>query len=172
MRRLSAEACRDDMAGTRQRGAAIDDSPLKEVSYDHSFRGCPHEPDRALPRPSGLGLCAMADYRARLAIRHIEQHLRHSIDWPALARSLRLSASGLRAIFRRETGLSPAQYQKQRRLEVARGLLCTKLMTVKEVADAVGIGDTSHFVRDFAKKFGLSPTRYRQKHFHVDKPAS
>ena len=51
-----------------------------------------------------------------------------------------------------------------KRMETAAELLRTTHLLVKEVAARVGIHDDSHFVRDFAKVYGLSPTTYRKAH--------
>jgi transcriptional regulator GlxA family with amidase domain len=44
---------------------------------------------------------------------------------------------------------------------VAKQLLETTFMSVKEVMFAVGINDLSHFVRDFSKRYGKTPAKYR-----------
>ncbi|ERR1700731_938801 len=77
-----------------------------------------------------------------------------------LARSVALSASRLRHIFKRETGVTPAQFLGQKKLEQARELLETSHLSVKEVAAQVGIPNQSHFVRVFKKAYGLPPGRY------------
>jgi len=47
-------------------------------------------------------------------------------------------------------------------MEKAALLLGTTFLSVKEIADKAGLGDTSHFVRDFKKMFGATPTAYRR----------
>lgn len=87
--------------------------------------------------------------------------LRRDVPLNRLAQSLNLSESRLRHLFKAETGVSPVQYLKAQRMQKARKLLETTFLNVKEVMLKVGAKDTSHFIRDFRKAFGLSPSQYR-----------
>ena len=87
--------------------------------------------------------------------------LRREIQLDELARSLNLSASRLRHLFKKEMGVSPVQYLKAQRMLKARELLESTFLNVKEVMLKVGVKDKSHFIRDFKKTFGLSPSLYR-----------
>jgi transcriptional regulator GlxA family with amidase domain len=66
-------------------------------------------------------------------------------------------------VFRSKTGMSPVQYLKCLRMEKARYLLQSSSLTVREISSRVGIPDDSHFVRDFKKAYGATPTTYRTK---------
>lgn len=57
--------------------------------------------------------------------------------------------------------MSPGQYLKALRLEKARGLLEATSLSVKEVRARVGMQDQSHFVRDFNRVYGVTPSQYR-----------
>ena len=72
------------------------------------------------------------------------------------------------AMFKAETGQSPAHYYKSLRIAKARELLESDeaaTLSVKEVAVRVGVHDLSHFARDFEQQFGVSPKHYRARHF-------
>lgn len=92
--------------------------------------------------------------------------LRHEMLINELAKSLNLSESRLRHLFKKETGVSPIQYLKAQRIESARKLLETTFLSVKEVMLRVGAKDKSHFIRDFKKAFGLSPSQYRAQYLN------
>ena len=47
------------------------------------------------------------------------------------------------------------------KMQEAKRLLETTFLTVKEVAHHVGLGDESHFVRDFKRLYGHSPGQHR-----------
>jgi AraC-like DNA-binding protein len=47
-------------------------------------------------------------------------------------------------------------------MQRASTLLENTFMSVKEISHEVGFRDVSHFVRDFKKLFGTSPTSYRR----------
>ena len=68
----------------------------------------------------------------------------------------------LSKIFKDITGVSPINYLIQIRLTKARQLLeKEEVLTVKEVAKAVGYEDAYHFSKSFKKHFGLSPSMVR-----------
>jgi AraC-like DNA-binding protein len=80
-----------------------------------------------------------------------------------LAETINLSKSRFKELFKQKTQLSPIQFVRHLRFEKAKELLKTTHLTVKETGFAVGINDQSGFVRDFKKKYGLTPTEYRNK---------
>ena len=88
-----------------------------------------------------------------------------------LAQLVNLSASRLRHLFKTETGKTPAQYLKYLRLQKAELLLRTTFLTVKEIVNLVGLMTGSHFVRDFRKAYGLTPTMYRSAARSATPPA-
>ncbi len=78
-----------------------------------------------------------------------------------LSRSVNLSCSRLRHVFRVETGMSWGRFVKSVRIERAKNLLAGSYLRVKEVCGKVGINDESQFVRDFRRAVGMTPARYR-----------
>lgn len=56
------------------------------------------------------------------------------------------------------------QYRKSLRMRMAKRLLETTFLNVKEIMLEVGFKDESNFVRDFKKCYGLSPTMYRARY--------
>jgi len=102
--------------------------------------------------------------RIHQAMRLMTADLRREIQFDELARSVNLSASRLRHLFKDETGISPVQYLKAQRMQKARTLLETTFLNLKEVMHQAGFTDRSHFVRDFKKAYGLPPLQYRNQH--------
>jgi AraC-like DNA-binding protein len=78
-----------------------------------------------------------------------------------LSRSVNLSPSRLRHIFRVETGMPWGRFVKNVRIERAKNLLASSYLRVKEVCCKVGMDDESQFVRDFRRNVGMTPARYR-----------
>lgn len=81
-----------------------------------------------------------------------------------LARSVNLSKSRLRHLFKREMGVSPLRYFKEQKMRKAKELLESTFLNVKEVMLKVGIKDRRHFARDFKKAYGLPPARHRSEY--------
>jgi AraC-like DNA-binding protein len=85
---------------------------------------------------------------------------RKSLD--ELAASVNLSASRLRVLFKRDTQRTIPQYIKHLKLQRAQELLRKTYLRVTEIADHLDFDDASHFVRDFKREFGVTPTGYRK----------
>lgn len=102
--------------------------------------------------------------RIHKAMRLMTTDLRRELQLDEVARSVNLSASRLRHLFKDETGLSPVQYLKAQRMQKAKTLLETTFLSLKEVMHQSGFTDRSHFVRDFRKAYGLPPLKYRNRH--------
>lgn len=58
------------------------------------------------------------------------------------------------------TGMPPADYVRQMRLQLAAELLLTHQYTVTEVAERSGFNDAKYFREVFKKYYGVSPTQY------------
>jgi transcriptional regulator GlxA family with amidase domain len=117
-----------------------------------------------------------SDPRVIVIVEVFRQHLARRVTVDELSAIVGLSASGLPRLFKQQMGCSIGRWQKDERLRAARFLLCTTCLSVKEINAAVGNQDLSHFVRDFERAFGLSPTRFRRMKFdasallRTDKP--
>ena len=61
------------------------------------------------------------------------------------------------------TGMTPGEYIRVTRLEMAAKLLRTTQLTVQEVMYRSGFGSKSYFYKEFASRFGASPKEYRIK---------
>lgn len=84
-----------------------------------------------------------------------------------VAKEVNVSVSYLYRLFKSEVGITIVQYIHEQRLEKARKLLEETFSQVNQVGFEVGIRDQSHFVRDFKKKYGLTPTEYRKQHWKI-----
>jgi AraC-like DNA-binding protein len=78
-----------------------------------------------------------------------------------MAESVNLSPPYFCYLFKTITGVPPAKYLKSLRLEQSATLLTTTFLSVKEIVRRVGLADESHFVRDFKRHYGMTPTEYR-----------
>jgi AraC family transcriptional regulator, arabinose operon regulatory protein len=104
------------------------------------------------------------DQRVQIALALLKEDLRKELSPDDLARAVNLSPSRFRHIFKAEVGTSPRRYLHTLRLEYARELLETSLLSVKQIVACIGINDRSHFDREFKRAYGLSPIRYRAAH--------
>ena len=79
-----------------------------------------------------------------------------------MAGTVGLSRSRLKDLFRQETGMSIRAYSKELRPQRACELLRTTYLSIKEVRVQSGIPNGPNFDRDFKKRFGMTPSAYRE----------
>lgn len=82
-----------------------------------------------------------------------------------MAESVNLSAPYFCFLFKSITGMPPAKYLKTLRMQEAATLLTTTFLSVKEIVRRVGLADESHFVRDFKRHYGVTPSEFRNTSF-------
>jgi AraC family transcriptional regulator len=87
--------------------------------------------------------------------------LHRKLPLQELAAAAGLSVSRLCHLFKHYAGIGPGQYLKLLRLQRAKKLLETSLLSVKEIAGGLSYHDASRFIEDFRKAYGLPPLRYR-----------
>lgn len=97
--------------------------------------------------------------RVSLAIQYIRRDFAKSIRVETLAQQAAMSVSAFHRHFKAVTALSPLQYQKRVRLLQARTLLVANAKSVTHAAFEVGYESATQFSRDYARVFGLPPSR-------------
>lgn len=78
-----------------------------------------------------------------------------------LAQQLGVSKRTLNRRFQMALNTSPMQYLQKRRLAVAEELLKTSNLSIADIADQIGYGDTQLFARHFKKHYNVVPSHYR-----------
>lgn len=95
--------------------------------------------------------------------RFIEAHLANRLSVADLAREACLSEAHFRHCFRRQTGLTPWQYVRRRRLEAARRLLDESHLPLAEVAALAGFSNQSALSHACREAYGHPPGRLRRR---------
>jgi AraC family transcriptional regulator len=103
------------------------------------------------------------DRRIEASIKAIQKDLSNNVPVHELAQQVRLSTGHFIRLFKAETSLSPKQYARCLKMRRAEALLDGSFLSVKEIAACVGMGDRSHFSRDFKKLYGRTPTHLRYR---------
>lgn len=109
------------------------------------------------------------DRRIEASIKAIHDEIDRNVPVRELARQVRLSTGHFIRLFKAETSLSPKQYVRRVRLEQAEALLNGSFLSVKEIAASLGVGDRSHFSRDFKKLHGRTPAHFRGRNWTPSK---
>jgi len=116
-----------------------------------------HLSSNAAPSPPGL----------RMQVNHLVQRRNEIRTVHAIAQSLGISESHLRARFRASCGVSVCQHLRRLRLERASGLLRLTTNSVTEISDRCGFSSIYSFSRSFHDAFGVSPRSYRTLGFQI-----
>ncbi len=93
---------------------------------------------------------------------HLLQHSADEIDMEQLSRTLGLSYSRFRSLFKEHTGSSPHQYLLSIRINKACELLRHTDLPVSEIAERTGFASTYYFSRLFKQKTGFAPSAYKK----------
>ncbi|MGO4569668.1 AraC family transcriptional regulator N-terminal domain-containing protein [Rhizobium sp. 2YAF20] len=97
--------------------------------------------------------------RIGVAIQWIRENFAKPLRVDALADMAALSVSAFHRHFKAVTALSPLQYQKHVRLLHARSLLIGGEGNATSIAFHVGYESPNQFSREYARQFGLPPSR-------------
>lgn len=91
--------------------------------------------------------------------------IREKINTPLLpeeiAASLNMSYTWFRRMFRQYTGLAPAQYITQLKIQKAKEMLSVSNKNIKEIAIDLGFESIDYFSTQFRKQTGQTPTQFR-----------
>ncbi|MEJ0105164.1 MAG: AraC family transcriptional regulator [Bacteroidota bacterium] len=77
---------------------------------------------------------------------------------PELAKSIAISESKLKTLFKAVYGFPPYEYFQKHRMEKARVMLLSKKYSIKDVGYAVGYANLSNFTLAFKKQFNQLPS--------------
>lgn len=91
------------------------------------------------------------------------ENLHTEISQEEIARSIGLGYSQYRKKFKEYTGVSPARFQINLRINKARDLLITSNQSVKEIAFKTGFDSADYFYRQFKSRSGVTPSEFRVK---------
>ena len=102
----------------------------------------------------------------REAQRHVVENVAGELSVEALAARAHMSPRHFARAFRAETGVTPARYVEQVRLEAARRLLEETSEPIAAVAVRCGFGTPETMRRVFLRAFDVGPAEYRRR-FHA-----
>jgi AraC-like DNA-binding protein len=102
------------------------------------------------------------DLRTQRVKRFIELHAFENISLADIAASVGVSPFTCIRQFKIAAGVTPLRYLTQVRIERAQVLLKNQRLTMREVANQVGIRDRYYFTRWFSKAVGMPPQAFRE----------
>jgi len=108
--------------------------------------------------------------RLARAIAHIEQNYMTIESIRELAAMVKVSERHFSRLFRELCQSSPWEYIIGRRLNYACQLLCCSDISISEIAQITGFGDSNYFCRSFRGYYGMSPRMYRNAYVSRGRP--
>jgi len=139
-----------------RRGDLVDDLAIERNLIDIAL-----EHDRMFrERRAGLGEAEqlLANVRTLIAA-----HPDHPLEVDALAKAAGMSRSAYAHRFAKLTGLAPARYILQMRLDDVRRGLLEGDETLADLAVRTGFADANHLCKAFRRHYHQSPGQYRQQ---------
>lgn len=100
--------------------------------------------------------------KIRMACLTMRDSLNTNISIEELANSLNIGYSYFRQMFRKYTGMAPAQYHLNLRIQKAKELILSSDMSIKEIAFKLGFESNQYFSRIFTGKCGITPIKFRK----------
>lgn len=97
----------------------------------------------------------------RQAIDYISANFNKPIKISQISKSIHISEKYLSTLFKKETGISLVSYIEQVRLQEACRLLTYTDLTYSQIADNLSFSSQSYFIKQFKKKYSLTPMQYR-----------
>jgi len=101
------------------------------------------------------------DARIARVLEAMERQMAEPFTVCDLAAIAGLSPSRFAHLFRRTVGMSPLRHLHTLRMRRAQQLLETSSLPIRDVMQQVGWRDPSHFSKNFKRRFGVAPRRYR-----------
>ena len=105
--------------------------------------------------------------------RHAEEMYKTDISLSEHAKTYQKNEKYLGRLFKKEMGMTYAEYKKECRLEFAESMIAHGDDRIIDIAFECGFNNISYFNRTFQKKYGMSPTEYRlhkkENHHHSQK---
>lgn len=93
-------------------------------------------------------------------LRYLNRHYAE-VSLNDLAERFHYSPSQLSKLIKRYVGCSFLEFVRRKKLEKAAALLVSGDLPIKDVAEAAGFSDSSHFYRTFRDSYGMTPLEYR-----------
>lgn len=101
--------------------------------------------------------------KIKLMLVYIHEHYAEKISIPELAAAAFLSERECFRVFRDYLHMTPVEYMKNYRLQIACRMLAKGQETVTSVSQSCGLGSSSYFGKVFKEYIGCTPVEYRLK---------
>ncbi|NLI89322.1 MAG: AraC family transcriptional regulator [Epulopiscium sp.] len=98
-----------------------------------------------------------------LAIKYINENIHEQINIGDLSKKLYMSGPNFTYLFKKNVGLTPGDYIKDKKLELS--AIYLKNRNVTDVAYDLGYMNLSYFIKIFKEKYNLTPKQYQLAYY-------
>ncbi len=103
------------------------------------------------------------------AVEYIKENFRTEITLEEVSKEVNISPHYFSKLFKDEMGENFIDYLTNLRINTAKEIMKSSLMSVKEICYEIGYGDPNYFSRIFKKAVGVTPTEYRDSILYMNK---
>ncbi len=103
------------------------------------------------------------------AVDFIKENYRKEITLEDVSKEVNISPHYFSKLFKDEMGENFIDYLTTLRINTAKEIMKSSLMSVKEICYEIGYGDPNYFSRIFKKAVGVTPTEYRDSVLYLTK---
>ncbi|PYI56200.1 response regulator [Paenibacillus flagellatus] len=96
-------------------------------------------------------------------LHYVQSHYHEDVSLEKVASLVYLNPVYFSQLFKQKTGQGYKEYVIHVRLEHAKRLLLNPTLKLADIAEKIGYQDMRHFAQLFRKKYGATPTEYRQR---------
>lgn len=98
----------------------------------------------------------------RMAIDYVKSNYSKPITLEDVAQEVKLSAVYFSSIFKKETNQNFSDFLLEYRMNIAKNLLKSSNLSIKEIAAEVSFSEARYFSKVFKKAIGIKPTDYKK----------
>lgn len=113
--------------------------------------------------PEGVNVSNRSETRLNELLKFINENLDKPLSNDILAEKYFTHPNHFIRSFKEKTGLTPAKYIKNRRMETAKRLLETTDLSILEITEKIGLTEPTHFSRLFKEYYNFPPAVYRKR---------
>ncbi len=93
---------------------------------------------------------------------YIDSNIYADISLDIMAEHFGITKMHIIRVFKRKFNITPMHYLIDKKISVAKSLLCGTVMPIKEIAALLRYSNTQHFSSSFKSATGVTPNKYRQ----------
>lgn len=151
-----AARCLDEIDAFSRRGDALSVLGIKGKLFEFLYLllSASVHPDKSRHNSRSLE-------QMKRILTHVKEHYQECLSIEDMAKASGFSGSHFMKFFKQHMGISFTAYLNDYRLTMAARMLSASSDTIAAIAIENGFDNLSYFNRQFKKKFGMTPSRYK-----------